>query len=95
MLSLACTALHPSIPALDVGVRIGLNSSGVHVPPTPTMLGMLIAAIRAHALIPEGGGSFWDEWEAESMATYHELLARADHLLLNCHHPAAAARGAA
>lgn len=89
---LACTALHPSIPALDVGVRIGLSRTGVYVPPTHTMLGMLIAAIRAHALVPDGE-DFWREAEAAIMATRDELLARADHLLLNS--PPAAHLGAA
>lgn len=94
MLNLACASLHYAIPALDPGVVIGLNRTNLSIPPTSTVLGVLAIAIRAGALVPDGSPGFWEEAEREIMATRDELLARADHLLLNSR-SSVAHRGAA
>jgi hypothetical protein len=51
---------------------------------TAKVSGMILAAIRDGALVPDGPrDEFWNEMETAIMATRDELLARADHLLLN------------
>ena len=86
MVSLTCVALHPSIPNLDPGVSIGLSRARdggivLHVPGTPRILTALVAALKDRALQPPPSDPFWDELEAEIMATRDELLARADQIL--------------
>jgi hypothetical protein len=87
--SLLCAAVHPCIPGLTPGVSIGLDRSlggglSLHIPMTAKVAGLILAAIRDGALVPDGPrDEFWDEMERAIMATRDELLARADHLLLN------------
>jgi hypothetical protein len=87
--SLLCAAVHPCIPGLTPGVSIGLDRSlggglSLQIPMTAKVSGMILAAIRDGALVPDGPrDEFWDEMETAIMATRDELLARADHLLLN------------
>ena len=87
MVALTCVALHPAIPAMDFGVSLGISRSRsggltIHLPGNAKILGCVIDALRAGALVPPTGSSpFWDEIEREIMATRDELLARADQLL--------------
>jgi hypothetical protein len=68
--SLLCAALHPCIPGLTPGVSIGLNRTlggglTLQIPMTATVAGMILAAIKDGALVPDGPrDEFWNEMES-------------------------------
>ena len=87
MVSLVCIATHPRIPAIDLGVSIGISPTrdgGVmfHVPGTLNVLSAMIAALRDGAFAPPPTTDpYWDEMERLIFATRDQLLARAEAIL--------------